>query len=532
VRSVPSSTGGDRGPWPPEPEGFFLRPGKSVVLLTVQWLSLMRPTILPLDLPRRHRLPLVLVLCLALSGTAAALAAGGPTSVALNAPVVGIAATPDGGGYWLVAADGGVFAHGDAPFRGSEGAQHLNKPVVGMAATPDGQGYWLVGADGGVFAFGDAQFHGSLSGMPLNASIAAIAATPDGRGYWLVGADGGVFAFGDAHFEGSLAAMRLNQPIVGMAPTPTGAGYWLVGADGGVFAFGDAGFHGSLGGRTLNASIVGMTATPTGQGYLLVGGDGGVFTFGDARFYGSTVGQRLNAPVVGIAVTPTGSGYTLAASDGGVFTYGDAQFYGTGNIVTPAPPHPPKPPGPAPPVAGRTVDVTTTTGATLIRTPGTKSLVPVVTPVSVRVGTEIDTTAGQVKLTAAGNAGQPAQSVLLDSGVFTVTQESQAAPSAAPTVVLVLQDVSRCRRRRHGRCSHGPPRLWGNGQGNFRTNGNDSSTTVRGTHWLVEDLRAGTLTVVLRGVVTVHDRARHRTVTVRAGQRYLARRVARRPRRR
>ena len=31
-----------------------------------------------------------------------------------HAPFVGMAATPDGGGYWLVASDGGVFAYGDA----------------------------------------------------------------------------------------------------------------------------------------------------------------------------------------------------------------------------------------------------------------------------------------------------------------------------------------------------------------------------------------------------------------------------------
>jgi hypothetical protein len=36
----------------------------------------------------------------------------------------------------------------------------LDAPVVGMAATPDGMGHWLVAADGGVFAFGDAGFFG------------------------------------------------------------------------------------------------------------------------------------------------------------------------------------------------------------------------------------------------------------------------------------------------------------------------------------------------------------------------------------
>ena len=74
----------------------------------------------------------------------------------LNEPIVGMAATADGRGYWLVASDGGVFAYGDAQFSGSAGATHLNEPIVGMAPTADGDGYWLVASDGGVFAYGDA----------------------------------------------------------------------------------------------------------------------------------------------------------------------------------------------------------------------------------------------------------------------------------------------------------------------------------------------------------------------------------------
>jgi hypothetical protein len=52
----------------------------------------------------------------------------------LNRPVVGMAITPDGGGYWLVASDGGIFSFGDAGFTGSEGGAALNRPMVGMAA--------------------------------------------------------------------------------------------------------------------------------------------------------------------------------------------------------------------------------------------------------------------------------------------------------------------------------------------------------------------------------------------------------------
>lgn len=38
----------------------------------------------------------------------------------------------------------------------------VNAPVIGMAATPTGKGYWLVCADGGVFTFGDAEFFGNV----------------------------------------------------------------------------------------------------------------------------------------------------------------------------------------------------------------------------------------------------------------------------------------------------------------------------------------------------------------------------------
>ena len=50
-------------------------------------------------------------------------------------------------------ADGGVFTFG-VRFAGSTGNLKLNAPVVGLAATPDRGGYWLVAKDGGIFAFG------------------------------------------------------------------------------------------------------------------------------------------------------------------------------------------------------------------------------------------------------------------------------------------------------------------------------------------------------------------------------------------
>ena len=193
--------------------------------------------------------------------------------------VVGMAATP--GGYWQVGGDGSVYAFGDARFDGSMAGQALDAPIVGIAATPTGGGYWEVAADGGVFAFGDAQFYGSMGGQALNAPIVGIAATP--TGYWEVAADGGVFAFGNAEFYGSMGGQRLNHPIVGIAATA--GGYWEVAADGGVFAFGSAQFYGSMGGNTLNAPVVGLAGTQ--GGYWEVAADGGEFSFGDANFYGA-----------------------------------------------------------------------------------------------------------------------------------------------------------------------------------------------------------------------------------------------------
>ena len=237
-----------------------------------------------------------------------------------------------GAAYRLVARDGGVFAFGGAPFRGSLGGTPINQPVVGMAATPSNDGYFLVAADGGVFAFGDAVYRGSTGRLRLAQPMVGMALTPSGNGYWLAARDGGVFAFGDATFYGSTGGLRLAQPVVGITASPSGKGYRLVAADGGVFAFGDATFAGSMGGKRLAQPIVGMAAAP-GSGYWLVARDGGVFAFGDARFVGSTGGQRLNQAVVGMARTGSDHGYFLVAADGGVFAFGDAAFSGSTGAI-------------------------------------------------------------------------------------------------------------------------------------------------------------------------------------------------------
>ena len=80
-----------------------------------------------------------------------------------------------------------------------------------MARTASGTGYWLAAADGGVFTFGGASFYGSTGGIHLNRPVTAIVAAPTG-GYWEVAADGGVFNFG-APYLGSSAGSAVGQVI-------------------------------------------------------------------------------------------------------------------------------------------------------------------------------------------------------------------------------------------------------------------------------------------------------------------------------
>ncbi len=164
--------------------------------------------------------------------------AGAATTVPWHGPSPGVTATAPGDGPPILTID-----HRN----GAVTELHLNAPIVGHAFTPGRNGEWLVAADGGVFAFGDAKFYGSMAGKHLNAPIVGMASTFTGHGYWLVAADGGVFAFGDAPFYGSVpgapASEWLGQPIVRIVATPRDyhAGPWgynLTTAEGTVYAFG------------------------------------------------------------------------------------------------------------------------------------------------------------------------------------------------------------------------------------------------------------------------------------------------------
>jgi polysaccharide biosynthesis protein PslG len=163
-----------------------------------------------------------------------------------------IAADPLGG-YWTVNSVGVITPHGGAPMFGSPATSgiRLNQPIVGMAATPGGGGYWLVAGDGGIFTFGDARFYGSTGAIRLNQPIVGMAATPGGGGYWLVAGDGGIFTFGDATFYGSLGGG--STTIIGIILSRATPGYTLVGSVGAEYTA--ATFPVPSGGLALGMSV-------------------------------------------------------------------------------------------------------------------------------------------------------------------------------------------------------------------------------------------------------------------------------------
>ncbi|HEY6887891.1 MAG TPA: hypothetical protein VI300_08930, partial [Solirubrobacter sp.] len=66
-------------------------------------------------------------------------------------------------------------------------------------------------------------------------------------------------------------------------------------------------------------------------------------------------------------------------------------------------------------------------------------------------------------------------------------------------------------------------KLWGDGKGKFRTKGQYSAATIRGTRWYVEDGCRYTRTKVAVGSVNVRDEVKKRTFIVRRGKTYTAR---------
>jgi hypothetical protein len=193
-------------------------------------------------------------------------------------------------------------------------------------------------------------------------------------------------------------------------------------------------------------------------------------------------------------------------------------------VAVPQPgPTPTPTPTPSPtPVANQSVVVRPAGGTVLVRRKGTNRFVALDTTQGIPLGSEVDTRHGKVELSSVPKPGAKPQTALFYGGIFVVTQ------SKGITQLALSERLAPCPRGKAAAAAAKKKKpktrnLWGDGSGGFRTKGRYSAATVRGTKWNVQDSCAGTLTRVVRGVVSVRDQVRHRTITLRAGKKYLAR---------
>jgi hypothetical protein len=149
---------------------------------------------------------------------------------------------------------------------------------------------------------------------------------------------------------------------------------------------------------------------------------------------------------------------------------------------------------------------------------GMHRTVPLRETLGLPFGSRADVTRGAVRvLTAIGRRARQKESAVLSRGAFLVKR-----PHSGPALTelhLTGGNLAKCRSDSSaGRAlltrAHGP----------FRVYGRFSSATGRGHSWLVEDRCEGTYTRAMGGPVTVRDFGNGRTITLKNGEHYLARR--------
>jgi len=155
--------------------------------------------------------------------------------------------------------------------------------------------------------------------------------------------------------------------------------------------------------------------------------------------------------------------------------------------------------------------------------------IPLTEPRQLPVGTIFDTVAGVARIATAAAAKGKLQSGNFGAGIFKLLQarklkglteldimDAHSARQVCATLGKKKAIVAKLSSKVLGH-------LTGSAHGHFTTRGQYSAATVRGTVWGVLNRCDGTLTRVTRGVVTVRDFVRRKTITLFTGQHYLAR---------
>jgi hypothetical protein len=203
------------------------------------------------------------------------------------------------------------------------------------------------------------------------------------------------------------------------------------------------------------------------------------------------------------------------------------------------------------PEKGKSVTIVATQGTVRVKLRGSKRYVDVRLLREIPLGSRVDARKGRVRVTAeVDHKRARTQSAVFYDGIFDVQQTKGSEPilvaklaggsfagcrpksarssstgaagfaAAAGLAGAAAQPFQFAAKKKAKRSKRKVRRLWGRGEGDFRTAGQRSSATVRGTWWLVEDRCDGTLTKVRQGRVDVRDLRLKKTIRLRAGKRF------------
>ncbi len=252
-----------------------------------------------------------------------------------------------------------------------------------------------------------------------------------------------------------------------------------------------------------------------------------------------------------VTATATGLLPNVAYHVRAVATNGAGSTLGADQVLTtPADPPPP------PPVLGKAANVVPVSGIVYIELPAGAKLasvspfqplslataalaapkkglqfIPLTEARQIPVGSTLDTTGGVVQVTTATTASKKGkvQSGDFGAGLFKLLQNRRQRGlteldilNVHPRQVCASTGKAHAAAKSKHLSNTVLGRLNSNDHGKFTTRGQYSAATVRGTVYSVINECAGTLTEVNRGLVSVRDFARRKTITLHAGGHYLA----------
>ncbi len=204
------------------------------------------------------------------------------------------------------------------------------------------------------------------------------------------------------------------------------------------------------------------------------------------------------------------------------------------------------------PTLGRSFNASPVSGRVFVKLPGSGSttlsgtvrtgpgFVPLTQTLTLPAGTQIDVRSGSIKIiTATGNKGKRAsklQNGTFNGGIFNVKQARSGRNRGLVTLKLLYglfpgaPTFASCTAK--GATVHAPlarvavsgsvlSTLRSRSHGRYSTSGHYGSATSRGTAWTITDRCKSTLITVQQDTVVVRNFVRHKTITLRAGQRFL-----------